>query len=125
SVPAGQPARDVLAAFGGLVILEREPEDDWPLIEELVFGVLRPDPSITAVWGQLLRSRLVGIARVHADHAELYMDSAGRCFGRSLMHDAFYFRGDSFAEAAEGILLGKRARPMLRPGQSSVTLYGV
>lgn len=125
SVPADHPAREVLAAFSGLVIPEREPEDDWPMIEELAFGALAPEPRVTVSWGRLLRSRLVGIARVHSDHGELYMDAAGRCFGRSLVHDAFYFHGESFAEAVENILLGRRARPMLRPGQPSVTLYGV
>jgi len=124
AVPAGHPARDVLAAFGGLVILEREPEEGWPVIEEFVFGILQTTRYIR-VWERLLRSRLVGVARVHSDHAELYMDVTGRCFGRSLMHDAFYFHGESFAEAVEGRLLGRRARPMLRPGQPSVTLYGV
>ena len=124
SIPTDHPARDVVAEFGGLVIPEREPEDGWPMIEELVFGALAPDRSITGVWGRLLHSRLIGIAGVHSDHAELYMDAAGRCFGRSLMHDAFYFHGESFGDAVEGIMLGRRARPMLRPGQGSVILYG-
>src|SRR5258706_11223449 len=81
NVPTDHPTRDVLAELGGLVIPEREPEDGWPVIEELVFGALPPDRPITTVWGRLLRARLVGIARVPSDHAELYMDAAGRCLG--------------------------------------------
>lgn len=125
AVPRGHPAHAVLAAFGGLILPEREPEAGWPVIEELVFAALTRDPTITGVWGRLLRSTLVGIARVHSDHAELYMDATGRCFGRSLMHDAFYYHGASFEETIEGFYEGRRSRPMLRPGQSSVTLYGL
>ena len=79
---------------------------------------------MTEVWGGLLGLRLVGIADVHNAHAELYVAADGRCFESSCIHPAFYFRGASFAEAVEGMLLGQRARPMLRPGQESVTLYG-
>jgi hypothetical protein len=116
----------VLAAFGGLTILEREPEPDpdWPPIEELVFRVLRSCPAVTEVWGELLGSRLVGIADVHNAHAELYLAADGRCFGSSCIHPAFYFKGESFAEAVQGILFGRRSRPMLQPGQEFVTLYG-
>jgi hypothetical protein len=126
SVPAGHPARDVLAAFGGLVLRERDPEPggDWPPIEELAFRALPPCPAVTDVWGRLLGTRLVGIAGVHNEHAALYIDAAGRCFGASNIHDAFFYHGESFAEAVEGILLGRRACPMLRPDQASVTLYG-
>jgi hypothetical protein len=124
SVPADHPARDVLAAFGGLTILESDPDPDWPPIEELVFRELRPSPDVTAIWGPLLRTRLIGIAVVHDAHGELYIASDGKCFGFSNIHPAFYFRGASFAEAIEGMLLGRRARPMLLPGQQSVTLYG-
>jgi SUKH-3 immunity protein len=126
SVPTGHPAWDILAAFGGLVILERDPEPDpdWPPIEELVFRDLFPCPAVTEVWGQLLDTRLVGIANVHNDHGELYIASDGRCFGSSSIHPAFYYHGESFTEAVEGMLLGRRARPLLRPDQPFVALYG-
>jgi hypothetical protein len=45
-------------------------------------------------------------------------------FGRSCIHDAFWLARESFAEAAERSLFGRRVRPLLRPDQSSVTLYG-
>ena len=126
SVPRDHPAWSVLAAFGGLTILEREPDPDpdWPPTEELVFRELHPCPAITDVWGGLLGTRLVGIADVHNAHGELYLAADGRCFGSSCMHPAFYFEGETFGEAVEGMLLGRRARPMLPPGQESVTLYG-
>ncbi len=112
SMPAGHPAWDVLAAFGGLVLLERDPEPDpdWPPIEGLVFRSLHPCPAVTEVWGRLLDTRLIGIASVHNDHAELYIASDGRSFGSSNMHPAFYCCGASFAEAIEGTLLRRRAR---------------
>jgi hypothetical protein len=124
SVPADHPARDVLAAFGGLIVLEREPEPDWPPIAELVFRELPPSRDVTDLWGPLLGTRLFGIAGVHNAHGELFIASDGRCFGSSNIHPAFYYYGASFAEAIEGILLGRRARPMLLPGQQTVTLYG-
>jgi hypothetical protein len=126
SVSRDHPAWDILAAFGGLVILEREPgpEPASTPIEELAFRPLHPDPSITEVWGELLGSRLVGIAEVHNAHGELYIAADGRCFGASCIHPAFYFHGQSFTEAVEGILHRRRARPMLAPEQESIDLYG-
>jgi hypothetical protein len=126
SVPVAHPARAILGGFGGLVIMERDPEPggDWPPIQELVFRHLRPIPAAARAWGRVLGTCLVGIAGVHNEHGELYVDAAGRCFGSSNMHPAFYFYGASFAEAVEGILLGRRARPMLLPGHRAVILYG-
>jgi len=123
-VPASHPAWEVLREFGALVIPEREPEPGWPVIEEFVFGMLAPVSPIISDWERFLHSCLVGIASVHSDHAEMYIDTTGRCFGLSLMHDAFYFHGETFADAVEGMLTRRRSRPMLRPGQSSVMLYG-
>lgn len=126
SIPTEHPAWNILAAFGGLVLLERDPEPDpeWTPIEELAFRALFPCPANTDLWGQLLGTRLVGIADVHNAHGEFYLAADGRCFGASCIHDAFYYHGATFAEAVEGILLRRRARPMLRPDQPSVTLYG-
>lgn len=52
------------------------------------------------------------------------MDAGGACYGLSLVHDAFSLSGHTFGEAVERLLLGRRARPMLRPGQASVHFYG-
>jgi hypothetical protein len=125
SLPRNHPAWDVLRSFGGLKLLERncEPEDDP--IEEFVFGAFPSDDHRTArKWSQLLKSPLVKIAQVHNDHGELYMDGTGRCFGNSLMHDAFWFEGQSFVDLLQGHLANRRGRPMLRPWQRFVWLYG-
>jgi hypothetical protein len=83
------------------------------------------DDEEIAGWQQRLGSTLISVADVHHGHGELFVDSAGRCFGRSYVHDAFTFEGDSIAQAIENILLGIRARPLFRPDQTSVTLYGI
>ena len=124
-VPRTHPAWETLQSFGGLKLMERDCEPDEEPIEEFVFGAFCSDDSVTAKkWSKLLKSALVKIARVHNDHAELYMDGTGRCFGNSLMHDAFYFHGESFVDLLQGHLARRRARPMLRPSQQSVSLYG-
>jgi hypothetical protein len=50
----------------------------------------------------------------------LFADEAGRCFGASQAHDAFYFEWYIFGEAVGRLLLGRKARPMLRPDQERV-----
>jgi hypothetical protein len=125
SVPAEHPAAAILAALGGLTVYPDRKLGEECAPDDLAFQFLEPDESIIEVWGGLLSTRLVGVAEVHGSHGELYVAADGRCFGRSLMHDAFYYEGASFAEAVERSLLGKRSRPMLRPDQSSVTLYGI
>ena len=125
AIPADHPAATLLAAFGGLTVTpDREAgEECAPHI--LAFHELFPNPSITEVWAGLLGTRLIGVADVDHGHGELYVAADGRCFGRSCVHDAFYFKGASFAEAAERALLGRRYRPLLRPDQPSVRLYGI
>lgn len=125
SVPPDHPAAAVLAALGGLTIIPDRDEGEECAPNNLTFEALGSDDSITGVWGELLGTRLVGVAQVEHGHGELYVAADGRCFGRSQMHDAFYFEGSSFAEAAERLMLGRRSRPMLRPDQPSVDLYGI
>jgi hypothetical protein len=125
TVPTNHPAADILAAFGGLTVSRSEDaEGEQCGIDDLAFAPLFPDSSITETWAGLLRTRLVGIANIHYGHGEWYVASDGRVFGRSCIHDAFWFSGDSFAEAAERSLLGRRVRPMLRPDQRVIDLYG-
>jgi hypothetical protein len=90
---------------------------------DIRFGPLDNNSEVD-IWAGLLGTTLIGIAEVHHAHGELYIDSSGRCFGRSCLHEAFYFEGASFGEAVERLLLGRRARPLLRSDQESVTLYG-
>jgi len=78
-----------------------------------------------AAWERLLQTKLVAVAEVHNAHGLLCVASDGRCFGASYIHDAFYYEGSCIDEALEHLLIGIRARPMLRPDQHTVTLYGV
>jgi hypothetical protein len=125
SVPAEHPTAAILSALGGLKVAPDRKSGEECAPNDLAFRELWPDEFITRVWGKLLGTRLVGIADMHYGHGQLYIAADGRCFGRSLIHDAFYFEGASFAEAVERSLLGRRARPMLRPDQRSVMLYGL
>jgi hypothetical protein len=125
SVPADHPAAAVLVALGGLTVIPGRKAGEECAPDDLAFQELESDESVTEVWGGLLGTRLIGVAETHRGHCELYVAADGRCFGHSLMHDAFYFEGASFAEAVERSLLGRRAQPMLRPDQPCVTLYGV
>ena len=91
---------------------------------DLIFQFCDVAPEIVSTWSELLGSKLIEIAEVHNRHGLLLMDEAGRCFGASLMHDAFYFEGQNFDEALTRLLLGRRSRPMLKPDQQQVDLYG-
>jgi hypothetical protein len=124
AVPIEHPAAAILATFGGLTVTPDCESGEECAPNDLAFQELWPDQSITKVWAGILGTSLVGVAEVHYGHGQLYVASDGRCFGRSNIHDAFYFEGASIAEAAERALLGRRARPLLRPDQASVRLYG-
>lgn len=83
-----------------------------------------PDIDIpTDTWEQLLHTKLVAVAEVGNAYGLLAGD--GRCFGASYIHDAFYYEGSCIEQALEHMLTGIRAKPMLRPDQQSVSLYGV
>jgi SUKH-3 immunity protein len=121
-VPHLHPAHAVLAEFGGLTVGQNGPGRECAK-HSLVFGYVEPDPIILR-WDDLLQSRLIGVADIEDGHAELYVDTSGRCFFASCIHDAFAFEGASFADAMERQLLGQRSQPMLRPDQSSVVMWG-
>lgn len=124
-MPTDHPAAAILPAFGGLTVSRPEgAEGEECGLDDLAFRELFPDASILGGWAGLLGTRLVGVADVHHGHGEWYVAADGRVFGRSCVHDAFWLAGESFAEAAERSLFGRRVRPLLRPGQSSVRLYG-
>ncbi len=76
-------------------------------------------------WQKLLSTTLVNIGEVHHSHGALFIDDSGAWYGMSFIHDAFWFEGASFEEAVERILLGRKGKAMLRPDQTSVSLYGV
>ena len=75
-------------------------------------------------WEAALQTRLVTIALVSNEHTGLLVATDGRCFELSYMHDCLGYLGQDFAESVERLLLGIKARPMLRPDQDSVVMYG-
>jgi hypothetical protein len=124
SIPPGHPAAEVLARFGGLTVGLCGAGEQCAT-SDLRFRPVGPTAPDIRIWNALLATTLIGVAEVHHSHGELYVDLSGRYYGLSCIHDAFYFEGSTFGEAVEGLLFGRRARPMLRPDQESVTLYGV
>ncbi len=125
-VPDDHPAWQVLAQFGGLAVGTCGPGIECAT-GDVVFRASEPDgrDDEVSAWQQLLNTTLVSVGDVHHGHGELFIDTTSRCFGRSYIHEAFYFEGSSFETAIENILLGVRSRPVLRPDQRSVSLYGV
>jgi hypothetical protein len=125
AIPPSHPATAVLSVFGGMKAVPIAREGVECATSSLSFQEL--DAYFNArvqPWNSLLRTELMGIAQVEDGHGLLYVAADGRCFGMSDIHDAFYYEGCSIEEAIERMLLGYRARPMLRPDQASVTLYG-
>jgi hypothetical protein len=117
------PAWQALSRFGGLHV---HPDGDAGIecaTSDVDFNSPHAPPEV-AKWAQLLRSTLVPVAEVHRCHGLLCIASDGACYGSSYIHDAFYFEGERLEVALERMLFGKRARPMLRPDQSQVSLYG-
>jgi hypothetical protein len=122
-VPEDHPAHDVLQELGGLHVGQAGYGIECAS-SDLIFQFCDVAPDIVSTWSELLGSKLIEVAEVHHRHGLLVMDEAGRCFGASLIHDAFYFEGRNFGEALKRLLLGRKSRPMLRPDQHQVDLYG-
>jgi SUKH-3 immunity protein len=121
-VPGDHPASAILVDFGGLTVGDKGKGQECAR-SALAFQYIEPDRSIV-IWADLLGEKLIGIADIDNGHAELYVDSSGRCYFASNVHDTFSFAGASFAESMERILLGHRTQPLLRPDQANVVLYG-
>jgi hypothetical protein len=113
-VPLDHPAR---------AILERK---EGKHRGRIIFKLLnREDYSQNIpVWESVLESRLVGIGEVDHGHEQLFIASDGRCFGESAVHDAFYYHAASLLRFQFMQLFRMRSRPMLRPDQECVALYG-
>ncbi|MDR2299076.1 MAG: SUKH-3 domain-containing protein [Comamonas sp.] len=94
-------------------------EFDW--LEDHFTGE-DPDDTLIA-WEQRLNTRLIPLAEVHHAHSQLLMAHDGRCFSWSFA--GISFEGENIQQALEHLLLGIRSRPMLEPGQSATTLYGL
>lgn len=124
SIPRDHPTYDVLENFGGITLLERNcPLDDEP-IREFTFRSFSRTFGHIQLWADRLETTLVGIAEEHNWHAELYMDSEGRCFSDSLIHDCFMFSGASIEDMLIGELQQRRKRALLPPHIASVRIYG-
>lgn len=123
--PKDHPAEPILAALSGLRV-GRAGRGETCASSDIAFFLLdlEPDDDDIHAWSRLLGTALVGLGEVQNAHGELWMASDGRCFGRSLVHKAFYFEGEDFAEAIERLTKGRRARPLIHPDEESVTLYG-
>ena len=126
SIPRDHPAYDVLENFGGIKLLERDcSADDEPIVEFYFRAVVyREVDSWMRRWERRLRTTLISIAEEHNGHAELYIDSYGRCFSNSLMHACFMFAGETFVDMLIGQLHHRRKRPLLPRFQHSVHIYG-
>lgn len=123
---ASHPAAHVMAELDGLRV-GRMGIRPGQTSGELLFGYRsceHEDPHISE-WEALLFTRLVNIAEVDGGHAAMFMDEAGACYLNSNVHDAFTYMGDSLQEALDGFLVNRWVKAMLRPGQASVSLYGV
>ena len=72
-----------------------------------------------------LQTRTVGIAEQDSGHGELYLAERGHLIGCSLVHDAYWLVGRTFAHGMEAIAKGERSRPILLPEDDEVMLYGV
>ena len=122
-VPRNHPAHAILSSFSGLKVgstvdgLECGAGD-------IVFCDEDSDTASETRWGQYLASQLICVGYQHNEHGILFIDSRGRVFGESLVHEAFWIDGETIWAGIENILLGRRSRPLLYSGQDSVTLYG-
>jgi hypothetical protein len=121
-IPIEHPAAAVLSEYGGLRVGQSGQGRECAA-SDVVFQALTSGPTIRG-WSELLGSMLVGVAAVQDSDGELYVDSSGQWFERALVDDGFLFTGKSFGETMERLLLGLRCRPVLRPDQKEVTVYG-
>ena len=122
-IPPRHSASSVLAEFAGLRIGRSGPGQECAA-SDIAFHELDQKNAIAGLWSELLQTKLIGVADVHNAHSELYVSTDGRWFKLSLIDDEMCYVGSSFSEAMERILSGRRCRPMLRPGQQTITFYG-
>ncbi|KHT26520.1 hypothetical protein RC98_12400 [Pectobacterium carotovorum subsp. carotovorum] len=124
-VPENHPASAILLAFSGLTVGECDAGEECAS-GDIIFGGsedLQEDETLLE-WQGILSSTLILVGETHHSHGALLMDSTGACYGMSFIHDAFWFEGATFGAAVERILLGRKGQPMLRPDQSSISVYG-
>ncbi|MHC3489455.1 SUKH-3 domain-containing protein [Pectobacterium brasiliense] len=124
-VPENHPAFAILHAFGGLTVGQCGAGEACAS-GDIAFGGsedLQQDETLVE-WQGILNTTLILIGETHHAHGALLMDDAGTCYGMSFIHEAFWLEGASFGAAVERILLGRKGKPMLRPDQLSISVYG-
>ncbi|MEI7366681.1 SUKH-3 domain-containing protein [Pectobacterium sp. 1950-15] len=124
-VPESHPAFAILHAFGGLTVGQCGAGEECAS-GDIIFGCnedVQEDETLLE-WQGILNTTLILIGETHHSHGALLMDSEGVCYGMSFIHEAFWFEGAAFGTAIERILLGRRGKPMLRPDEASLSVYG-
>ena len=114
-IPEGHPAGAILCEFSGITV-GKCGEGEECATSDVAFQFVEAIEEAD-VWSSLLGTVLVGIATVHHNHGDLFVDSFGRYFSISAVHDATCFEGASFGGAMRNLIRGIRCRPMLRPDQ--------
>ena len=122
-VPSGHPARALLCSFAGLRVGVSGPGLECAA-SDIAFRDRDSEFDVESRWSPCLGSQLICVGGQHNEHGELFIDSLGRVFGASLVHDAFWLEGENVWAGIENVLLGRRSRPLLHPDQDAVMLYG-
>lgn len=87
-------------------------------------SLLDPEPGDERVtWSELLNGELVEVAQVHHRHDALWVHADGRCFVMAT-HGVLLFQGRSLRDALEGLVRGRRGRPLVDPGLEAVSAWG-
>ena len=118
--PPGHPARSLLVELSGIALVRPQSR-----IVEVDFQPVSMAAGRVVAWAAALRTHIAGIAETRDADGELYMTEGGHVIGCSLVDDAFWLEGRTFAEAMERIWSGERLRPMLLPGQQETILDGI
>ena len=113
------PASEILHALGGLELSQPSPN-----VNLIAFKTVSGSLPVLAGLEAALNTKLFGIAEQDDGHAELYVASRGQVIGCSLVHSACWFLGATFASSLEALVRGERARPIMLPGDTKVSLYG-
>ncbi|MDD1014949.1 SUKH-3 domain-containing protein [Pseudomonas rubra] len=114
TVPSDHPAHGLLIAFNGLCVGHCGAGQECAAgdIEFRAKPGLHNEKIIQAMQRKL-NTTLVCIGDVHHGHGALFVDSQGACYLMSQVHDAFWLQASTFADAAEGLLLGRNPQMQL------------
>ena len=75
-------------------------------------------------WMPIIKSRLFPMGEAGRGYLMLFVDEGGRVFETDAPSGGFCLVGESFSEAMETLLLGRRLRPLLLPGAEGILHYG-